>query len=196
MANGPKYRVAFRRRREGKTNYHRRLKLIRSHKNRLVIRTSNNHTIVQVMDSILNGDKLLAEGYSKQLKKLVEWGFNPGNMPSAYLTGYLCGLRAKKAGIESAILDIGILVHDNRVKAALSGFVDSGVEVPLNRDWFPETLEDRSKGQHIQDFAELLSKEDKKQYKKSFSKTIDSGSDPKKIVARWEKAKAALEKKV
>lgn len=196
MANGPRYRVAFRRRREGKTNYHRRLKLIRSHKNRVVIRTSNKHTIVQVLDSLMHGDKLLAESYSKQLKSLVDWDFNTGSLPSAYLTGYLCGLRAKKAGIENAILDIGILVHDNRVKAAFNGFIDAGIEVPLNREWFPESLENRINGQHIQDYAELLAKEDKKKYKKVFSKTLDAGKDPKKIVAAWEKAKKALDKKV
>ena len=46
MARSPKYRLSFRRRREGKTNYHRRLQLIISRRNRLVIRCSNKHTIV------------------------------------------------------------------------------------------------------------------------------------------------------
>ncbi len=148
------------------------------------------------MESLMHGDKLLAESFSKQLKSLVDWGFNTSNLPSAYLTGYLCGLRAKKAGITNAILDIGILVHDNQVKAALSGFVDAGVEIPLNRKWFPEDIENRINGQHIQDYAELLTKENPKKYKKVFSNTLENGSDPTQIVSAWEKAKAALDTKV
>lgn len=60
MANGPRYRVPFRRRREGKTNYIRRLKLIRSRRNRLVIRCTLKNTIVQVVDAMITGDKILA----------------------------------------------------------------------------------------------------------------------------------------
>ena len=196
MANGPKFRVPFRRRREGKTNYHRRLKLIRSHKKRLVIRTSNKHTNVQVMDSLMHGDKLVAESHSIQLKKIMEWGYNTSNLPSAYLTGYLGGLRAKKAGVEHAILDVGILVHDSQVKAALLGFLDADVDVPVNREWFSEHLEQRVTGQHIQDYAEMLSKEDSKKYKKMFAAVLANNGNPKKIVADWEKAKKTLEGKV
>jgi len=36
MATGPRYRVPFRRRREGRTNYHRRLRLLLSKKPRMV----------------------------------------------------------------------------------------------------------------------------------------------------------------
>jgi len=43
MAHGPRYRRANRRRFEGKTNYIKRLKLLKSKSLRLVIRVSNNH---------------------------------------------------------------------------------------------------------------------------------------------------------
>ncbi|MHA1647545.1 MAG: 50S ribosomal protein L18 [Promethearchaeota archaeon] len=195
MANGPKYRLSFRRRREGKTNYHRRLKLIQSRRNRLVIRASNKNIVTQVIESQLVGDHLLAQSYSKQLAKEFDWVFNSGNLPSAYLTGYLCGLRAKKAGISDAILDVGILVHDNRVKAAFSGFIDSGIEVPHDEKWFSDQ-ESRFNGEHIQSYAQLLEKDNPKKYKKQFSSTLKKKGDPTKLVELWEKTKAEMEKKV
>ncbi len=50
MAHGSRYKVAFKRRREGKTDYGARLKLIGLDKHRLVIRVTGNHTITQIID--------------------------------------------------------------------------------------------------------------------------------------------------
>ncbi|MHA1745746.1 MAG: 50S ribosomal protein L18 [Promethearchaeota archaeon] len=194
--SGPKYRVPFRRRREGKTNYHRRLRLIISHRNRLVVRASSKHTTVTVVKSLVDGDQMLAQSHSSQLSKEFSWVFHPGNLPSAYLTGYLCGMRAKKAGIDDAILDVGILVHDNRVKAAFKGFLDAGIEVPHDDAWFSEHMETRMNGEHIQNYAKLLSKDNSKKYKKIFSATLKRKGDPTKIVDQWNKVKDAIEKKV
>ena len=196
MAHGPKYRVPFRRRKEGKTNYHRRLKLIISHRNRLVIRCSTKHTTVQIMESLVVGDKLLAQSHSSQLKKDFGWKFHSGNIPSAYLTGYLCGLKAKKAKIEEAILDVGILVHNNRVKAAFKGFLDAGIEVPHNENWFFEGIEDRIQGIHIRDYAKFLSKENPKYYKRHFAATLKNKADPGKIEDNFKKLKTEMENKV
>ena len=143
-----------------------------------------------------HGDKLIAESHSNQLKNLVEWGYNTSNLPSAYLTGYLCGLRTKKANCEKAILDVGILVHDSKVKAALLGFIDAGIEVPVNKKWYGKDLKKRVTGQHIQDYAELLSKNDSKKYKKIFSQVLANNGNPKKIVKDWEDAKNKIEGKV
>ncbi len=96
MAKGPRYRRPFRRRFEGKTDYHKRLKLLKSRKLRVVIRTSNNHMRVQIVQSKLGGDKVLISAFSKELVSKYGWSANTGNIPAAYLTGYLAGLRAKK----------------------------------------------------------------------------------------------------
>ena len=195
MAKGPKYRISFRRRREGKTNYHRRLKLIISRRKRLVIRCSNKHTIVQVFDALVQGDKILAQSHSSQLEKQFTWVHNSGNMPSAYLTGYLCGLRAKKAKIQDVILDIGIIVHNDRIKAAFKGFMDAGNEVPHDDKWFPDKLEERLNGSHIETYAKLLKKK-QVQYKKKFSKVLLKKGDPLKIVSDFDKVKKTMEEKV
>ncbi|MHA1719340.1 MAG: 50S ribosomal protein L18 [Promethearchaeota archaeon] len=195
MAKGPKYRISFRRRREGKTNYHRRLKLIISRRKRLVIRCSNKHTVVQVVDALVKGDKILAQSHSSQLEKYFSWVHNTGNMPSAYLTGYLCGLRAKKAKIDDIILDIGIIVHNERIKSAFRGFLDAGNEVPHDDKWFPESLNERYNGSHIEKYAKLLKKKPA-QFKKKFSKVLIKKGDPIKIVSDFEKTKKTMEEKV
>ena len=195
MARGPKYRISFRRRREGKTNYHRRLKLIISRRKRLVIRCSNKHTVVQVVDALIQGDKILTQSHSSQLEKHFGWVYNSGNMPSAYLAGYLCGLRTKKAKIDDIILDIGIIVHNERIKSAFRGFLDAGNEVPHDEKWFPESLEGRVNGSHIETYAKLLKKKPA-QYKNKFSKILAKKGDPLKIVSDFEKAKKNMEEKV
>ncbi len=196
MAKGPKYRVPFRRRREGKTNYHRRLRLIQSRRNRLVVRCSNKHTIVQVVESRIEGDKILTHVHTQQLAKEFNWKQNLGNLPSSYLAGYLCGLHAKKIGISDAIVDVGILVHDNRVKAAVKGFLDTGIEVPVEESWFFNGIEERIKGVHIAEYAKQLKKENSSLYKKKFSAVLKKKGDPTKIDSDFEKILKEIESKV
>ena len=192
MANGPKYRVAFRRRREGKTHYHRRLRLIRSEQNRLVIRCSNKHTTVQIVESKLGGDKILSQAHTSQLQKEYGWNYNLGNQPSAYLVGLLCGKRAIKAGFDSAILDVGIMIHDSRIKSAFKGLIDAGVDVPYGEEWISDDLDERVNGTHIQNYAQLLAKEDKAKYNAIFSKVLKN-ADPQKIVSVFDKTKGKIE---
>lgn len=169
MAKGPKYRVPFRRRAEGKTNYHKRLKLLKSKKLRLVIRASKNHIGVQVIESKLGGDKVLISAFSKELPKKFGWNANTGNTPAAYLTGYLAGLRAKKQEIEEAVSDLGIFYHKNRVLAAFKGFLDAEIDVPHSDEFFPESLEERIKGTHIENYAKTLSQSEPELYNQIFS---------------------------
>lgn len=103
MPHGPRYRRPVRRRFEGKTNYHKRIKLLKSRKLRVVIRVSNNHTRVQIVQSKRGGDKVMISAFSKELASKYGWAANTGNIPSSYLTGYLAGLRAKKNNIQEAI---------------------------------------------------------------------------------------------
>ena len=55
------------------------------------------------------GDKVLATAHSRELVDLG-WNKATGNLPAAYLTGYLAGKRAKKSGITECVLDIGLEV--------------------------------------------------------------------------------------
>ena len=57
MARGPRYRVLFRRRRSGRTNFHYRKSLILSNQSRFTVRPSLKHVKVQVISAELIGDK-------------------------------------------------------------------------------------------------------------------------------------------
>ena len=169
MAKGPRYRRSYRRRKEGKTNYHRRLKLLKSKMLRVVIRASNNHIRVQIIQSKLGGDKVLMSAYSKELTSKFGWDANTGNIPAAYLTGYLAGLRANKNNIQEALLDLGIFYHRNRVLAAFKGVLEAGINVPFREEFFPQNLEERIKGSHIENYAKTLKSEDPEKYEQLFS---------------------------
>jgi len=68
MKGKPKV-IAFRRKREGKTDYKQRLRLVASDKPRLVIRRSNLHIITQIVEFHPDGDKVLITTTSKELQK-------------------------------------------------------------------------------------------------------------------------------
>ncbi len=162
MGSGPRYRVPFRRRREGKTDYRKRLKLLLSGKPRVVVRKTLRHTIVQVIEFDVKGDRVLASAHSNELKK-YGWKANTGNLPASYLTGLLCGKKALKKGIKEGVLDIGLHspIKGARIFAALKGLVDAGMEIPHSEEVFPQ--EERIKGKHISDelpehFEEVKSK--------------------------------------
>ncbi len=148
MAHGPRYKVAFRRRREGRTDYRQRARLLRAGVPRAVVRTSLRNTSVQFIEYDAKGDKVVAAAHSNELAE-SGWDKSTGNLPAAYLTGYLAGMRAKKKGVEEAVLDIGLKepVKGAACFAVLKGILDAGVEVPHGEEVLPS--EDRLKGKHI-----------------------------------------------
>lgn len=148
MANGPRYAVKFRRRREGKTDYRKRLALLKSHTTRLVVRRTNTRTIVQFVDFDVKGDVVRAAANSVELKK-YGWPSAHSNTPSSYLAGLLAARRAVKAGVDHAVLDVGVSkpVKGGGVFAALKGALDGGVEVPHAKEILPP--EERLAGGHI-----------------------------------------------
>lgn len=196
MAKGPRYRRSFRRRSEGKTNYHRRLKLLKSKSLRVVIRTSNKHVRVQIIESMLGGDKVIISAFSKELISKYGWKANTGNIPAAYLTGYLAGLRAKKNNIQKVILDLGVFYHRNRVLAAFKGVLDAGIEIPYREEFFPENFEDRIKGIHIENYAKTLKSEEPEKYDKIFSGYLKKNKiNPLKVSQIFSDTRKTIESK-
>ncbi len=147
---GPHFRVAFRRRREGKTDYRRRQRLLRSAAPRAVVRKTLNQTLVQIVEADATGDRVLASARSLDLKE-HGWSAGTGNVPAAYLTGYLAGKRAVAKGVKGAVLDIGLQepTKGGRVFAALKGMLDAGLQVPHSKEILPG--KDRIRGEHIGD---------------------------------------------
>jgi len=158
MASGPRYTVPMRRRREARTDYHQRLRLLKSGKPRLVARKSNRQVRAQLVTTGPDGDRTVAAAESNDLAE-YGWEAPTGNMPAAYLTGLLAGLRALEAGLEEAVLDIGLNspTPGSKVFAVQEGAIDAGLEVPHN----DEVLADwsRTRGEHIAEYAESLDEE-------------------------------------
>ncbi len=181
------FNVQFRRKREGKTNYKKRLRLLLAAKPRLVVRTSLKNIIVQIVEYHQQGDKVIISAHSSELDKLG-WKFSKGNIPAAYLTGLLVGEKAKEKGLKDVILDIGLTspVKGSRAFACLKGVVDAGVKVPFSEDILPK--EDRIKGSHIAKYAEQL-KENKELYSKKFSEYIKLNIDPLQVPIVFDETK-------
>jgi large subunit ribosomal protein L18 len=146
--------LSFRRRREQKTNYRRRLGLLKSGKTRLVIRKSLSNISVQFINFKGNSDETVISAISTELKKLG-WT-RGGNVPAAYLTGFLAGKKAKEKNLKDAVLDMGLQTSTkgSRIYAALKGVVDAGISVAHSEEILPS--EDRIKGKHI---SEEISKQ-------------------------------------
>lgn len=149
MAHGPRYRVHFRRRREGRTNYPHRLKLLMSRRSRVALRGSSRHFVAQLIEYKPSGDVTLASAHSSELKN-YGWKAATGNIPAAYLTGLLLGTRAKEK-VKGAILDSGLQepIINSRLFAGAKGVIEGGLVLPLGQ----ELSEDRLSGKHIEAYA-------------------------------------------
>lgn len=102
-----RFQVARRRRREGKTDYHARRKMVRQDKNkfnnrkyRLVVRFTNKRCICQCVYATLRGDVVVAAASSHELEHFgIVAGYK--NYAAAYATGLLVARRVlKKFGLD------------------------------------------------------------------------------------------------
>ena len=189
MAHGSKYKVAFRRRREGKTNYATRMKLVDVDKARLVVRVSNANVIVQVINVAKDGDVTVASAHSKELNKLG-WKAGNKNTSAVYLTAYLCGKKAVAAGVDYAVADIGLKspIKGAKVFAAVKGAADAGLNVPYGESIIPS--EDRINGEHIAEYAESL---DEDELKAKFSQYFAKGLHPADLPEHFEEIKNKID---
>ncbi len=189
MAHGPRYKVPRRRRREGKTNYYKRYRMVLSKHPRFVVRKTNKYVWVQVIQFAPEGDKVVAAAHSRELEKKYGWKGSGNSLPAVYLTGLLAALRAKKAGIEYAVPDIGLhkATKGARVFAAIKAANDVGLEVPVGEEVVPS--EERIKGEHIAQYAEKLKTENPEEYRKRFSVLLQKGFEPEKYPEHFEEVK-------
>ncbi len=155
------------RRRQNKTDYLKRMKLLKSNSPRIVFRKTNKYIIAQYVTSKEAQDKIEIGINSKNL---MNYGWpekakgNLKSLPASYLTGYLIGKKILKQKLEKPILDIGMIraLHKNKAYAFLKGLIDSGIEINSQEKVFPD--ESRIKGEHIKNkipFDEIKSKIEK-----------------------------------
>ncbi|MFH1503074.1 MAG: 50S ribosomal protein L18 [Candidatus Diapherotrites archaeon] len=160
-------KVQKRRRRENKTDYLKRLKLLKGEKPRIVFRKTNRYILAQYIISKEAQDKVLVGMNSKELNN-YGWPKNAqGSLKSitaSYLIGYLIGKKISAKKLENPILDSGMnrVLHKNKIYAFLKGLIDSEVKISCKKELFPE--ESRIKGEHLKSkipFQEIKSKMEK-----------------------------------
>ncbi len=193
MPQEARYIPIFRRRREGKTNYHRRRKLIMGRRPFLTVFVSNRNVTAQVHVPDKAGDRVVAQANSRELLK-YGWPASRKSVPAAYLVGYLLGLRALKAGITGAVLYTGVkgFTPGSRVAAVVAGAREAGLEVPAADEALPD--ESRLKGEHVAEYAKAL--RESGLYESRFSGYLKSGFDPSEYPRVVEEVKARLKEAV
>jgi large subunit ribosomal protein L5e len=139
-----RYQVKYRRRREGKTDYYARKRLVTQSKSkynapkyRLVVRFTNKQIICQIIYARLQGDFVLASASSKELPR---YGINHGltNWTAAYATGLLVARRAltklnlhdKYAGVEEPTGELTMTeaLEDDDAPKPFKAYLDVGLK--------------------------------------------------------------------
>tara|TARA_Y100000310_G_C20656568_1_gene802254 strand:+ start:1054 stop:1635 length:582 start_codon:yes stop_codon:yes gene_type:complete len=187
MAQSKIHTIPFRRKLKEKTDYKKRLKLLMSGSHRLVVRVSLNNLYVSVNKYSDEGDIVEVNIKSSALKK-YGWKADTGNLPSAYLIGFIAGKIAKQKKIEKAILDIGLRssVKGTRIYAAVAGAIDGGLNIPMGGENLPP--KDRLNGTHISKYAEDI-KENKEKFESQFGGYIKRDINPVEIHKHFEEVK-------
>jgi len=149
-----------RRRRENKTDYLKRIKLLKSGSPRIVFRKTNKYVIAQYVvskeskDKIIlgiNSKKLLKYGWPKELEGSLK------SIAAAYLIGFLFGKKIIKEKLEKPIVDFGMLrtIHKTSQYGFLKGLIDSGIKINCPEEAFPE--EKRIQGKNmVEDFSKFF----------------------------------------
>lgn len=153
----------LRRRREGKTNYHDRKKLLKSGLPRVIFRRTNSYLISQYIVSKEAQDSVEIGVNSKDLKKYgwpEDFSGSLKSIPAAYLTGFLIGKKIKSQNKKTPIVDFGMITKEHKTKifSFLKGLIDSGVEIEHKKEnVFPD--EEKIKGKFLKkDFSKEFDK--------------------------------------
>ncbi len=153
-------KVQKRRRRENKTDYLKRLKLLKSKSPRIIFRKTNKYIIAQYITSKEAKDKIELGLTSK---KLEEYGwpdeFNGSlkSIPASYLTGLLIGKEIINKKLKMPVVDFGMIrvLSKNRTYAFLKGLIDAGVKINCPEENFPD--EERISGKNMKkDFSNIF----------------------------------------
>jgi len=153
-----------RRRKENRTNYLKRINLLKSEKPRVVFRKTNKYLIAQYVtskeaqDSIrinTTSKELLKYGWPEKLKTSLK------NTSAAYLLGLLIASKIKQEKLQTPIIDFGLqrVIKKSKMHTFIKGLVDAGIDISHKKEFFPP--EKRIKGEHIKEkvpFEEIKSK--------------------------------------
>jgi large subunit ribosomal protein L18 len=149
-----------RRRTENKTDYKKRMGLLKSGTPRIVFRKTNKYIISQYViskeaqDSVkfgITSKELLKYGWPKKFEGSLK------SIPASYMTGFLMGKQIIKNKLQSPIIDFGMIrvLHKTKLYAFIRGLIDSGIEIQCKEEAFPE--EERIHGENLkEDFSKTF----------------------------------------
>ncbi|KAG4978231.1 hypothetical protein JHK82_037506 [Glycine max] len=177
-----RYQVKFKRRREGKTDYRARIRLINQDKNkyntpkyRFVVRFSNKDIVAQIISASIAGDLVLATAYSHELPR---YGLEVGltNYAAAYCTGLLLARRVLKT-----------LEMDEEYEGNVEGALDGGLDIPHSDKRFAGFDKEKKELD-----AEILAEDEPEKYQSHFSEYIKRGIEADGIEALYKKVHAVI----
>ncbi|KHN36791.1 60S ribosomal protein L5 [Glycine soja] len=174
-----RYQVKFKRRREGKTDYRARIRLINQDKNKYNTPkyrfVSNKDIVAQIISASIAGDLVLATAYSHELPR---YGLEVGltNYAAAYCTGLLLARRVLKT-----------LEMDEEYEGNVEGALDGGLDIPHSDKRFAGFDKEKKELD-----AEILAEDEPEKYQSHFSEYIKRGIEADGIEALYKKVHAAI----
>jgi large subunit ribosomal protein L18 len=168
--------------RSDKTNYRKRAAVIIGRHSFVTVKVTDQNVAAQMLKPTPTGDLVIASVHSRELAK-QGWKGSMNNLPACYLTGLLLGKKAQEKGTNKAILYSGKDHFTTRVAACVKGIADSGVNIPMSEESFPDA--DRISGQHIADYANVL-KANQEEYNSRFSAILKNGLKPEDYPSHFE----------
>ena len=166
------------RRKQSKTDYKKRLNLLKSGAPRLVFRRTNACFKIQYVESKEAQDKVI---FGLDSKILLKYGWpnefkgSLKSIPAAYLTGK----KMLKDKLKQPIVDFGMIrmIHKTKTYGFLKGLIDSGIKIECKEEAFPE--KERIEGKNLKsDFSSKF-----KEIKLKLEKAQDVALSKKEVKA-------------
>ncbi len=179
--------LKFKRRRQGLTNYDKRLALVKSGLERVVVRKTNKRIIGQIVKYDEKGDLVVTGVDSNELKKNYGWP-SRRNKPTAYLTGLLLAKKAKDRS--EMILDMGLSapIKNSIPFVFAKGCVDGGLKL-RGKFEIQEAAYDPSS---IAKYAGML-KKDEKEMRNRFGGYVSGGVSLDSLPKLFNEVKAKIQ---
>ncbi|CAI0544341.1 unnamed protein product [Linum tenue] len=190
-----RFQVKYKRRRDGKTDYRARIRLINQDKNkyntpkyRFVVRFTNKDVVAQIISSTIAGDNVMAAAYSHELPR---YGLEVGltNYAAAYCTGLLLARRVLK-----------MLEMDQEYEGNVE---DGGLDIPHSEKRFAGFSKDSKQldaevhrkylyAGHVANYMRILQEDEPEKYHSHFSEYLKRGIGPDEVDELYKKVHAAI----
>ena len=140
-----------RRRKENKTDYGKRLEMLKGGIPRAVFRKTNRYLIAEYVESEEAQDKVIITLNSKLLTK-YGWpkeSKSIKSLPASYLLGMVMAHKITSRKLKSPIIDFGMHINTqkNKLFAFIKGLIDGGVKIKCDAKNFPSN--ERIAGEHL-----------------------------------------------